>query len=169
MPIRDPIWHVASLMKQHRLFAEAQTRYPAARRHLARAGHFEFGLDRRPIQCGNPDSADEIKVLWQTGCEAEGWAVQWAELYGLIAKEIETDATFAQAILMVRYEDLVAAPTESMRRILDHASLDADAAILRTAEARLRLPTYYHPAFPAVEAEAIHERTASVAARFGYG
>jgi hypothetical protein len=168
VPVREPGWHVASLMKQHRLFSAAQARYPAARRHLARVGHFEFGLDRHPIHCGNPDTADEIKVLWQAGCEAEGWAVQWAELYGLIAKEIESDAALAQAILVVRYEDLVAAPAETLRRILDHASLDADQAILKQAEARLHMPTYYRPEFSAAEAEAIHERTASVASCFGY-
>lgn len=168
VPIREPVWHVASLMKQHRLFSEAQARYPAARRHLARVGHFEFGLDRQPLHCGNQDATDEIRALWQTGCETEGWALQWAELYGLMAKEIESDDALAKAILVVRYEDLVAAPRETMARIFEHGALDPDERLLQQAETRLHMPNYYRPQFPAAEAAAIHERTATVAACFGY-
>jgi hypothetical protein len=168
VPIREPVWHVASLMKQHRLFAEAQRRYPAARRHLARAGHFEFGLDRQPIHCGNPDATEEIRTLWQAGCETEGWALQWAELYGLMAKEIETDDRLADAILIVRYEDFVAAPRATLARIFEHAALEPDEALLHEAEERLRMPKYYRPQFPPAETEAIRERTATVAACFGY-
>jgi sulfotransferase family protein len=168
VPIREPAWHVASLMKQHRLFAEAQARYPAARRHLARVGHFEFGLDRQPIHCGNQDTTNEIRALWQAGCEAEGWALQWADLYGLIAKEIETDDALAQAILVVRYEDLIAAPRDTLARICEHAALDPDDRLLQEAEDRLRMPQYYRPQFAPAQAEAIRERTATVAACFGY-
>jgi hypothetical protein len=168
VPVREPVWHVASLMKQHRLFAEAQQRYPAARRHLARVGHFEFGLDRQPIHCGNPDATEEIRTLWQAGCEAEGWALQWAELYGLMAKELETDERLAKAILVVRYEDLVAEPRATFTRIFEHAGLEPDETLLRQAEARLHMPNYYRPQFPASEADAIRERTATVAACFGY-
>jgi len=168
VPIREPLWHVASLMKQHRLFCAAQTRYPAARRHLARAGHFEFGLDRQPIHCGNADATAEIRALWQAGCEAEGWALQWAELYGLMAKEIETDDALANAILMVRYEDLVATPRETLARVSTHADLEPDDALLRQAEERLHKPDYYRLKFSSTEAEAIRERTATVAACFGY-
>jgi hypothetical protein len=168
VPIREPLWHVASLMKQHRLFCEAQTRYPAARRHLARAGHFEFGLDRQPIHCGNADATEEIRTLWQAGCEAEGWALQWAELYGLMAKEIETDDALSNAILVVRYEDLVAMPQETLARIFAHAALKPGDALLCQADERLHKPDYYRLKFSPAEADAIRERTATVAAGFGY-
>ncbi|MGH6940328.1 sulfotransferase family protein [Hypericibacter sp.] len=168
VPIREPLWHVASLMKQHRLFCEAQARYPAARRHLARAGHYEFGLDRQPIDCGNSDATAEIRALRQAGREAEGWALQWAGLYGLMAKEIETDDALADAILMVRYEDLVATPRKTLIRILAHADLEPDEALLRQAEERLHRPDYYRLKFSPMEAEAVRERTATVASCFGY-
>src|SRR5208337_3420887 len=48
LPIRAPVSHVASLMKQHDLFCQVQRQNEAARQHLRLAGHFEFGLDRRP-------------------------------------------------------------------------------------------------------------------------
>ena len=52
IPIRKPAAHIASLMKQHRLFCEGQQLSPRARDHLRWIGHFEFGLDRRPINGG---------------------------------------------------------------------------------------------------------------------
>jgi hypothetical protein len=168
VPIREPLWHVASLMKQHRLFCAAQARYPAARRHLARAGHFEFGLDRQPIHCGNADATAEIRALWQAGREAEGWALQWAELYGLMAKEIEADDALASAILIVRYEDLVAMPREALARILAHAELEPDDALMRQAQERLRKPDNYRLKFSPAEVEVVRERTVTVASVFGY-
>ena len=53
LPIRSPHAHVGSLMKQHRLFCQIQHENEAARRHLHLVGHFEFGLDRRPINPGD--------------------------------------------------------------------------------------------------------------------
>src|SRR5690606_40099980 len=45
IPVRDPLWHVASLMKQHQLFCREEQRNPRVLRHMRRSGHFEFGLD----------------------------------------------------------------------------------------------------------------------------
>src|SRR3546814_7617019 len=47
LPLRDPAAHIASLMKQQRLFCEGERRHPAALEHMRRIGHFEFGIDRR--------------------------------------------------------------------------------------------------------------------------
>src|SRR5690606_16366424 len=41
VPIRHPVPHIASLMKQHRLFVEGETKYPRALAHMQRVGHFE--------------------------------------------------------------------------------------------------------------------------------
>ena len=54
VPVRDPRWHIASLMKQHRLFCAEERRDPRILKHMQRAGHFEFGLDRRAINVGDP-------------------------------------------------------------------------------------------------------------------
>src|SRR3546814_18222232 len=53
LPLRDPAAHIASLMKQQRLFCEGERRHPAALEHMRRIGHFEFGIDRRPIHVGD--------------------------------------------------------------------------------------------------------------------
>ena len=85
IPVRDPVWHIASLMKQHRLFLDGQRDNPAAQRHLRRVGHFEFGEDRRPIRIGDGATTRDIAELWQAGEEVRGWARYWAQVHHHIA------------------------------------------------------------------------------------
>ncbi|WP_256206685.1 sulfotransferase [Pseudomonas sp. BAY1663] len=53
LAIRDPVWHIASLIKQQRLFVAGERAEPRALEHMRRVGHYEFGLDRRPINVGD--------------------------------------------------------------------------------------------------------------------
>jgi hypothetical protein len=168
VPVREPLAHVASLMKQHRLFCEGQARHPEAVQHLARTGHFEFGRDRRPVHCGDDAAVQEMLALRDAGREAEAWAIQWAQVYGLIARQLDSDAALREAVLVVRYEDLCGDPGGQMRRILDHCRLEPVAAVTESAKRRLSPPSYYRPKFTAEERRAILDRTSAVAERFGY-
>ena len=76
-------------MKQHDLFVRGQTANAKAREHLRRVGHYEFGLDRVPINTGNQAMADKVVELWDSGNEIEGWALYWNDLYGYIADRLE--------------------------------------------------------------------------------
>ena len=38
--IRDPVWHIASLMKQQALFVAGETSEPRALEHMRRVGHY---------------------------------------------------------------------------------------------------------------------------------
>lgn len=168
VPIRGPVWHSASLMKQHRLFVQGEVEHPAARAHLARAGHFEFGLDRVPIHCGNEGAAAEIAALWAENREAEGWALQWAEVYGYLAERFEENPALAEAVLVVRYEDLCEQPAAAMEQVIEHCRLDPSPDIVERARLRLHPPDYYKPHFGPEELHAIRDRTANVARYFGY-
>ena len=79
--VRHPRDHIASLMRQHRLFCAGTTKHPRALAYLQRVGHFEFGLDRRPISLGD-GVALEVVELWRQGQEVRGCARYWASLYG---------------------------------------------------------------------------------------
>ena len=63
VPVRDPVWHVASLMKQHRLFMKNEERDPRILRYMQRIGHFEFGLDRRVVNTGDAELARSMDVV----------------------------------------------------------------------------------------------------------
>ncbi|HET7314308.1 sulfotransferase [Salinisphaera sp.] len=168
LPIRDPIWHIASLMKQQALFEAGEKAHPRASDHLRRVGHFEFGLQRRPINTGDSEAVARIEKLWNNGQEVEGWARYWALVYGALADQIDADETLEKATQIVRYEPLC---TDSPRVLADfyrHCGLTVDAATLDAAGRRLHLPDYYRPAFETDEIETIRRLAGPVAERFGY-
>lgn len=167
VPIRDPVWHIASLIKQHDLFASAGAEDERVRRHLRRSGHFEFGLDRREINPGDGRAAAEVRRLWDDGEEAAGWAELWAAVYGHVADVLE-DAGLAEATHIVRYEDFCDDPGGTIKAILDHCDLPED-DLPTVARKTISPPTYYEPSFSDAERRTIHRRTGVVAARFGYG
>lgn len=166
VPVRDPIWHIASLIKQHRLFAAAEAEDQRVLDHMRRSGHFEFGLDRRPINVDGNGSALTIERLWRNGDEAAGWAEHWAAVYGHVAEVLE-DPELAEAITVVRYEDLCEDPGGTLGAILEHCDLE-DVGLVGAARDSISPPGYYEPSFTEEERAAIRDRTARVAAQFGY-
>ncbi|HEX6013467.1 MAG TPA: sulfotransferase [Geminicoccaceae bacterium] len=169
VPVRDPRWHVASLMKQHRLFAEEERRDPRILKHMQRAGHFEFGLDRRVVNVGDARMAEGIAALWQDGQEVRGWARYWAMLYGFLVTQRELDPSVRRASLFVRYEDLCDRPEATLDAAFAHAGLELGPAERAAMAARLSQPTYYRLGFTPQEDKAIAEETAAVGAALGYG
>jgi len=61
IPVRAPATHIASLMRQHQLFSQGQRKHPRALAYMRRSGHFEFGLDRRPIHLGDGERVRRIR------------------------------------------------------------------------------------------------------------
>lgn len=168
IPVRSPAGHVASLMKQHALFCEGERRHPAALRHLRRVGHFEFGLDRRPINTGDDAAVAAIVAAWARGDEIEGWSGYWISIYRYLADRLDANADLRAASLVVRYEDLCGAPRETIRRVLAHCRLSAADSWLAERAAAIRFPSYYQVRFTPDELGTIARHTADTAVRFGY-
>jgi hypothetical protein len=168
LAVRDPVWHIASLIKQQTLFAAGESAHPRALEHMRRVGHFEFGLDRRPIHTGDEQAIAHIRELWADGAEVEGWARYWALVYADLAERLAADKPLEAASLVIRYEDLCGDSETTLRRFYAHCGLDVEEAQITQAAARLRRPDYYQPAFSEAETKLIREITAPVAACFGY-
>lgn len=164
VPVRDPVWHVASLIKQHRLFSREGSKDRRVVRHLRRTGHFEFGIDRRPINADDGETVQRIVECWNSGREVEGWAEYWAHVYGHVVDRLEHDAALAKATRIVRYEALCADPAGEMRSVLDHCALAEENMAEHAAEV-VSPPRYYQPAFSNSEVHLIRERTAQTATR----
>lgn len=169
VPVRDPVWHIASLMKQHRLFCEGVARHPRALDHLRRVGHFEFGPDRRPINIGDKARTAEIQTLWRDGAEVAGWARYWADIHSFLADRLAANPALRAATHIVRFEDLCRAPREILGGMLAHCGLPDVDAVAAEAAGGIRFPGYYTPRFTRDELETIARETGPTAARFGYG
>lgn len=123
VPVRDPAGHIASLMRQHERFVAEHRRDARLQRHMSRSGHFEFGLDRRPVNHGDGETTRRILELWAAGREVEGWALYWQDVYGHLAEALERHPVLARATLVVSYERLCESPAAVMRAVLAHCEL----------------------------------------------
>ena len=168
VPLRDPVTHIASLMRQHDLFCAAETRHPAALRYMQRVGHFEFGLDRRPLNLDHADVTRLVQRLWREGHELEGWSVYWAGVHEFVADQLEQSAAVRKATLLVPFEALCADPLAMLGRVMKHARLSAEKPWLKTLAQRIRAPADRHAAFSERERQTIRRLTAAAARRVGY-
>jgi len=71
IPIRHPLAHIESLVRQHRLFCTYAREEPRVPRYLAAAGHFEFGPQRMPIHLSQSESK-RTRERWRAGDEHGG-------------------------------------------------------------------------------------------------
>jgi hypothetical protein len=168
VPVRDPVTHIASLAKQHRLFCEQERADPRVLRHMQRVGHYEFGLDRRALNVGDAGVAQSILDLWADGQEVRGLARHWAVVYGFAVDQLERDRELAARTLVVRYEDACSDGAATLQAVARHAELDFAPDRLAELAGQLSPPSYYRPEFSDAELEAIHEETRAVAARLDY-
>lgn len=167
LPLRDPAAQIASLMKQHRLFCEGERRHPKALAHMRRIGHFEFGLDRRPINVGDGAMA-AILQAFHDGEEVRGQALYWASLHNYLADRLDANADLRAAVQVVRFEDLCSEPRGTLDALFAHCDLPDSGVLLSEAAQRMHMPTYYRPDFSAAERATISEITGPAARRFGY-
>lgn len=165
LPVREPAWHIASLIKQHRLFKDNLAGNEKAVDHMRRVGHFEFGPDRRPINAGDDQAIVAIQELWADGREVEGQARYWAHLHGRIADQLEADETLREAVLIVSYETLCAEPETVIQRLFDHCRLSLGDDLAKDLGAKVQFPGYYQPNFTEAERQMIDDITGPVAER----
>jgi hypothetical protein len=168
IPVRNPVSHVASLLRQHERFSAACRDNPRGLAHLRQTGHFEFGLDRRPINTGDAARTAEILQLWRDGEELRGWARYWNQIYGYVAERLQRNERLREAALVVRYEHLCESSDTVVRSVLQHCRLTADESLIRAFADRLSAPDYYRSRFTDGELAVIREETCSTAACFGY-
>ena len=159
VPVRDPAGHIASLMKQHELFGRGQAANERARRHLRRVGHFEFGLDRAPVNTGDTAATREILELWDAGEEVRGWALYWSQIYAHVAERASASPALAAATCVIDYQRLCEEPQQQLARVFRHCGYEPGDAYLRTQAERIAAPTYYRPSFSDAELATIEELT----------
>jgi len=168
--IRNPVDHVASLIKQDRIWAELEHSDPRQIEIIELTGHHEFGPHQVMANVGNPEELREIRRLFDSGQVAQSRARYWAYVYGFVAKQLQDDPELAKRVCVVRYEDLCTDSLATIDRIVAHTELqpEAFAATREAYNQKLSFPDYYKPKFDAEQLSAITSATSEVAGRFGY-
>jgi hypothetical protein len=168
IPIRAPVSHIASLVRQQRIFSAGQRRQPRALAHMRRTGHFEFGLDRRPMNLGDGAKTQRIVQAWSAGEEIRGHALYWDMVHCYLARLLAQDERVRAAALIVPFETMCAAPRETLQAVLHHCELTDVADIVDQRAAQVRFPDYYESGLAPEDVKVIHAETATTARGWGY-
>ncbi len=123
VPIREPLAHVASLLRQDDLYAQA----PAATlRHIAARGHHEFGALKRVMRV-DPTSTEAVERDRREGRLAQAWLRQWIAIYAYVFEQMEADTDLAARVTLVPFERLCAQPLAQLSAISKRIGIEADA------------------------------------------
>ena len=171
VPVRNPVNHVASLVKQDRLFLENSAQDPRVPHQLRMSGHYEFGPDKACIHTGDDTVADAIHAHWREGRLIHGWALYWNSVYATVLDQIEANPALKKAVMLLRYEDLCSKSHETIFRLVEHCRLPAAPfeSIANDYAGRLTEPDYYRPDLNAAEFRFLADATTRTAQRLGYG
>ncbi len=135
--VRNPAGQIASLLRQHRLFCEQERRDGRILNYMRIAGHFEFGLDRRPVNTGCPKTVDRIRSLWKEGREVEGSALLWKSVYRHIVERLSSSDDLRASSIIVNHDDLRRFPEDMLAKIYAHCGLAVDGRFLRDQARRI--------------------------------
>jgi hypothetical protein len=168
IPVRSPASHVASLLRQHRWFCRGQSDHPRALAFMQRTGHFEFGLDRRPMHLGDAPRVCEIENAWSSGDEVRGLAMYWDMVYSYLHRTLAADARLRSACRIVSFESLCSHGVETIRQLYDHCGLADGDVIAERFAPTLRSPPPRASELSDADLAIVHHQTASTAADWGY-
>ncbi|NHZ85322.1 MAG: sulfotransferase [Planctomycetia bacterium] len=156
--IRNPVDHIASLIKQHSLFSQIEQDDKKVLSYMQTLGHFEFGLDRRPINFKNTDVTLEIQNHLNNDENVIGLAKYWSVLYSYVADLLENEKLNPN-IILVDYDRLCQNPAEILDAIYRKCEITIDESVLGEQAKTISAPEYYKNNFTNVEINQINKET----------
>lgn len=147
IPIRDPVSHIASLVKQHQLFCIYEARDRRVSRYLRRIGHFEFGLNRVPINTGDYKAIDQIKKAWSEGKEIEGWILYYKLLHQWLFTVLKDDEELRKSVYLASYSALCESSEEELNKIFCFCGISDSSQYINRYANILKTPSYYTSGF----------------------
>ena len=130
VPFREPVQHAASLLRQHLAFLEAHRADNFARAYMEGIGHYDFGLNLRPVDfdswLGDADRRSEAEQL-------SFWIEYWVAAYEYVLDRASS------GIHLLSYRQLTERPAEALERIAAAVDVGDDSVLTDQVE-ELRLP-----------------------------
>jgi len=166
VPVRDPVAHIASLRKQHRLFETLERDDPPVLEHMCRVGHYEFGLNWAPVNYADTAMIDRILSAWNDGRDIEAWALYWNHVHRYLLEQLRKPGV-GEAVLVVGYEKLCSESEACLEAILKHCALEKEQSLIEEFSGKLVLPTYYTHGLSDEEVQLITDLTGDVAGQLG--
>jgi len=130
VPIRHPLQHAHSLLRQHLNFLTLHAQEPFGRRYMEDIGHYEFGQLHRPIGFPGVDAL----IGGRSPTTLDYWLGYWIAAF-------EHVRDHPHAAIPVSYEALCARPRAVFSNLLEQLGIVVDARSVETAAASFRLPS----------------------------
>jgi hypothetical protein len=162
--IRNPVNHIASIIKQDTIFKDIHQKQPDTLRHMQFSGHYEFGLQKKLINT-DVDNFPIINQLFVENKNIEAWAYYWQQIYAYLYDITQMNLP---NVIMVRYEDLCRDTESELEKIFTHCNLKLNTSIISHYNEKISLPEYYKPQFNSDELAQVQAITGHVAIKYGY-
>ncbi|MHA1199871.1 MAG: sulfotransferase family protein [Candidatus Heimdallarchaeaceae archaeon] len=169
--VRNPINHIASYIKQEKIFLDMEVTNKKIRDWITIVGHVEFGSEKVFINLNSKEKVVKIRAMLENQeTYVRGYAFYWNSIYSYVNELLKKNKEIAKQTLVVRYEDLTDNSEETIDKIVDHLELDKEKAAEMRAHyiEKLHQPTYYKPSFSDEELDTIKEETYETAKLYGY-
>lgn len=130
IPFRHPLTHVRSLINQHKNFIELHKNDKFSRRYMEWIGHYDFGLNFRPINCDK--WLNKMKFI--NFYDESFWLRYWTASYTHILNNISKN------VYLVDFEKLIKNGEYSLGLIADRLKIKNKERLLKATE-RFRKPS----------------------------
>lgn len=128
VPIRDPVQQALSLLRQHRNFEKIHREDRFAARYMEAIGHYDFGVNLRPVDFGGWFSSDAYDPR-----TLEFWLAYWVAAYSSLSEHA------GDAFRLISYGRLCRDPEATLRGLARTLELPSPARLLGLS-GRIREP-----------------------------
>jgi hypothetical protein len=122
LPVRQPVEHARSLLRQHRNFLQMHRRSPFVRRYMADLGHYEFGDVHRPIRF---EGVNEL-VAPRDPLTTDYWLAYWICAFEHVLLHLNN-------VIVVSYEGSCADPERAVEAICARLEVDDEGLLTSVA------------------------------------
>lgn len=135
IPIRRPLDHAASLLRQHDRFLASQAEDKFIKTYMDYLGHHEFGIGHVRIQSGAPLSFTNNKT--RDSSYLDYWLHYWTEFHSGV---IESGILEQKNTLVVDYDNLCRRGDEGIQAVCNSCSLEFDTKLMRIEKSIHKTP-----------------------------
>lgn len=161
IPLRKPQEHIFSMLKQHKMIMAVQKQDLRALRYMQRYGHFEFGLDFRPVNVGRQEELDLILNFWKQEKYLLAYSYYWKYIYEYIYFELCQN--LPKNCLFIRYDTFCSEPLSTLQNVFDFCEMDGRAVLAEWA-GKIKPPNYYKMEFTSEDVRQIEGITKDIEA-----
>jgi len=167
IPVRHPMAHVMSLVRQHLLFTEYARTDSRVAKYMEMLGHYEFG-PQRCVPGIDTDYVTEVQDHWASDRHFSGYALIWSAVYRWIHDYVSSTPSARSRVHFVRHEDLCKNPESVLDRLAHDLGLVVDQRTVAEATRLIKPSKPERVEVPRTELDPVQKKLRMTADLFAY-